>query len=105
MNSASEAKMFGAVLVTMDVLEHSDLTTAGKYAALEAARNRGNASVFENAEPFQRLWRALRPLRLSTLQREVVFRVASRWARGEWPPMRSILPSKVAAEGARASDG
>lgn len=96
--------MFGAVLVTMDVLEHSDLTTAGKYAALEAARSRGNASVFENAEPFLRLWRALRPLRLSTLQREVVFRVASAWVGGEWPPMRSMLPSNVTVEGAKASD-
>jgi hypothetical protein len=62
MNAASEAKMFGALLVVVNTLENSDLTRAGRYAALEAVRGRGNSSVFENAELLRRLGRALQLL-------------------------------------------
>jgi len=77
--------------VVMDTLEHSDLTPAGKYAALEAAAGCGNEAIFENAEPVLRLKRALKHLRLSILQQRIVLRVAGRWVGGEWPPFRSVV--------------
>jgi hypothetical protein len=91
MKAASEEKMLEALLVVMDTLEHSDLTDAGKSAVLEAAAGFGNETIFENAEPFLRLNRALQPLRLSMLQQQVVLRVAGRWIGGEWPPFGSVV--------------
>jgi hypothetical protein len=83
--------MFGALWVVMDTLEHSGFTAAGKCAILEAAGGNSMEVLFENAETFVRLKRALRALRLSTLQQEVVLSIAGRWVGGEWPPLRSIL--------------
>ena len=74
----------------VDTLEHSDLTSAGKSALLEAAVGHGNATIFENAEPFLRLNRALQHLRLSAPQRQFVLRVADRWIGGERPPERRV---------------
>ena len=93
MTSGAEEKMLGGLLVVMDALEHSDLTLTGKCAALEAAAGLGNASLLENAEPVVRLKRALKHLRLSSLQQRAVLRVAGRWMSGEWPAFRSVVHS------------
>lgn len=91
--------MLGGLLVVMDTPEHSDLTSAGKSALLEAAVGHGNEIIFGNAEPFLRLNRALRHLRLSTLQRQVVLRVAGRWIGAEWPPFRSVVRTAAYSTG------
>ena len=93
MSSACEEKMLGGLLVVMDALDHTDLTPAGKYAALEAAAGFGNEAIFANAEPVLRLKRALKHLKLSTLQQRAVLRVAGRWICGEWPSFRSLVHS------------
>ena len=91
--------MFGALLVVMDALEHSDLTPTGKCAVLEAAAGRGNETIFESAEPFLRLKRVLQHLRLSMLQQQVVLRLAGRWIGGEWPPFSSVVRAAAYSTG------
>jgi hypothetical protein len=77
----------------MDALDHSDLTAAGKYAALEAAAGFGNEVIFGNAEPVRRLKRSLKHLKLSKLQQRAVLRVAGRWICGEWPSFSLVMRS------------